>query len=61
MHIIVLKNPVIALITAVSEGPVGFAPVVTPYLGFINVFGSSANPSRALNQAELGELLLIAV
>lgn len=63
LHKIVLRKSsnVIASIWALTEGPLGFSPAVTPYLGFITVSGSGVNPTTGLGLAGFGELVLIAV
>lgn len=55
------SSNVIASISALTEGPLGFSPAVTPYLGFITVSGSGVNPTTGLGLAGFGELFLIAV
>lgn len=63
LHKIVLGNSsnVIASIWALTEGPLGFSPAVTPYVGFKTISGSGVNPTTGLGLAGFRELFLIAV
>ena len=55
------RSNVIASIWALTVGPLGFSPAVTPYLGFITGSGSGVNPTPGLGLAGLKERLLMAV
>lgn len=55
------RSNVIASIWALTVGPLGFSPAVTPYLGFITVSGSGVNLTPGLGLAGLKELFLIAM